>query len=173
LAAGSHAEENRGAASPTENPLSSVEVEVVRGVVDSWLDRTLAGGSLLAAVERDTGAKAGEYRWFVRVLGDSKDTFTIWFTLRQRMLHYETYVMPAPEENHQRFFENLLRRNRQLVGAAFCLGGEGAVYLVGAVPAATVDEVELDRLLGTLWDAVERCFHSALRIGFATRSTEA
>ena len=36
----------------------------------------------------------------VRALrGDEKDVFTIWFHLRQRTLHYETYVMPSPEEN--------------------------------------------------------------------------
>ena len=47
----------------------------------------------------DRGA-AGERRWYVRLRGEQKDTFTVWFTLRQRTLHYETYVMPAPEENH-------------------------------------------------------------------------
>ena len=44
-----------------------------------------------------------------------------------------------------------------------------AVLLVGAVPAATVDDRELDRLLGTLWVAVEQYFQPALRIGFAGR----
>ncbi|HJO80480.1 MAG: YbjN domain-containing protein [Acidimicrobiales bacterium] len=149
--------------------MSSAEVKAVQDLVDSWLSRTLAAGTLLTAVERDPGVQAGEHRWLVSVLGESKDTFTVWFNLRQRMLHYETYVMPAPEENHERFFEYLLRQNRQLVGASFCLGGEDAIYLVGAVPAATVDDRELDRLLGSLWDAVDRCFQSALRIGFTTR----
>ena len=63
--------------------------------------------------------------------GEEKDTFTIWFTLGQRTLHYETYVMPAPEENHEQFYEHLLRRNLKLYGAAFAIGEEDAVFLVG------------------------------------------
>ena len=67
--------------------------------------------------------------------------------LRQRMLHHETYLMPAPEENHADFHAHLLRRNRDLVGATFCIGEEDAVFLVGAVPAPTVDDIELDRIV--------------------------
>ena len=88
------------------------------------------------------------------------------------MLHHETYLMPAPEENHADFYAHLLRRNRGLVGATFCIGEEDAVFLVGAVPTSTVDDIELDRILGTVWAAVERCFRPALRIGFASRFSE-
>ena len=63
------------------------------------------------------------------------------------MLHYETYVMPEPEENKELFLENLLYRNRKLVGAAFCIGEEDAIFITGAIPASTVDETELDRIL--------------------------
>ena len=72
----------------------------------------------------------------MRVRGEQKDTFTIWFHLQQRTLHYETYVMPAPEENHAAFFEHLLRRNRKLYGAAFAIGEEDAVFLVGQLDNA-------------------------------------
>ena len=58
----------------------------------------------------------------------------IWFTLGQRTLHYETYVMPAPEENYEQFYEHLLRRNLKLFGAAFAIGAEDAVFLVGQLP---------------------------------------
>ncbi len=137
-------------------------------LVDAWLERTLSENPMLAAVERDPDHTGGR-RWFVRLLGESRDTFAIWFTLRQRMLHFETWLLPPPEEDRERFFEHLLRRNRSLVGVSLCIGDEDAVYLVGAVPADTVDGHELDRLLGTVWEAVERCFQPALRIGFASR----
>ena len=39
--------------------------------------------------------------------------------------------MPAPEENHEQFYEHLLRRNLKLYGAAFAIGEEDAVFLVG------------------------------------------
>tara|TARA_Y100001960_G_C14702785_1_gene842634 strand:+ start:538 stop:1017 length:480 start_codon:yes stop_codon:yes gene_type:complete len=145
------------------------ELRIVATVVDSWLRRELAENPVLAAVERESEPGSSECRWFIRIVGEEKDVSTIRLTLRQRMLHYETYVMPAPEENQVRFYEHLLRRNRDLVGAAFCVGEEDAVFLVGAVPVATVEDAELDRIVGTIWTAIERCFRPAMRIGFPSR----
>lgn len=142
------------------------ELDAVESLIDSWLAEQLADNPVVAAVER---GEAGERRWFVRVTGESKDIFTIWFTLQQRSLHFETYVMPAPEENPAEFYEHLLRRNRKLHGVTFCIGDEDAVFLVGAVPVHSIDEGELDRILGSVYAYVEQCFLPALRIGFATR----
>jgi hypothetical protein len=103
------------------------------------------------------------------VRGEEKDVFTIWFHLRQRTLHYETYVMPAPEEDHARFYEHLLRRNLKLYGAAFAIGDEDAVFLVGQLANEAVTSDELDRILGSLYQWVEQYFRPALRIGFASR----
>ncbi|SVB17752.1 uncharacterized protein METZ01_LOCUS170606, partial [marine metagenome] len=132
-------------------PPTADELDAVETLIEAWLHRTLDENPLLVAVERDADAGPGDRRWFARLAGEEKDTFTLRLTLRQRMLHYETYLMPGPEENHARFFEYLLARNRQLVGVSFCLGEEDAVFLVGAVPAATLDDRELDRILGTVW----------------------
>jgi hypothetical protein len=123
--------------------------------IDTWLRTQLAENPIVAAVER---GEPGERRWYVRVRGESKDVFTIWFTLRQRTLQYETYVMPAPEENHAELYEHLLRRNRRLTGAAFAIGEEDAVFLAGSLGVHAVDEGELDRILGSLYAYVEQCF---------------
>ena len=77
--------------------------------------------------------------------------------------------MPAPEENHQQFFEHLLRRNLKLYGASFAIGDEDAVFLVGQLAVDAVDEGELDRILGSMYAYVEQFFRPALRIGFASR----
>jgi hypothetical protein len=117
----------------------------------------------------DDRGEAGERRWYVRLRGDEKDFTTVWLTLGQRTLQYETYVMPAPEENHAEFYEHLLRRNAKLVGAQFCIGAENAVFLVGAFPVGAIDDEELDRIVGSLYAYVEQCFRPALRIGYASR----
>ena len=142
------------------------ELDVIELRIDSWLRHELDANPIVAAVER---GERSERRWYVRVLGESKDIFTIWFTLRQRTLHYETYVMPAPDENHAQFYEHLLRRNRRTNGMAFCIGEEDAVFLAGSLPVYAIDEGELDRILGSLYSYVEQFFLPALRIGFATR----
>jgi len=142
------------------------ELDVLESRISTWLDGELESNPIVAAVER---GERSERRWYVRVLGESKDVFTIWFTLGQRTLHYETYVMPAPDENHAQFYEHLLRRNRKITGMSFCIGEEDAVFLAGSLPVHAIDEGELDRVLGSIYQYVEQFFRPALRIGFATR----
>lgn len=150
-----------------QRPYSAEELDALATTIDRWLQRQLAENPTVAAVDRDE--ESVERRWFVRVLGEQKDVFSIWFHLDQRTLHYETYVMPAPEENHAAFYEHLLRRNLKLHGAAFAIGDEDAVFLAGRLTNACVDEDELDRILGSLYAWVEQYFRPALRIGFASR----
>jgi Putative bacterial sensory transduction regulator len=134
-------------------------------LIDGWLAEQLAENPAVAAVDR---GEPGERRWYVRFRGEQKETFTIWFTLGQRTLHYETYVMPAPIENHAELYEHLLRRNRRLYGAAFTIGDEDAVFLVGQLGVQAIDEGELDRVLGSVYAWVEQFFRPAMRIGFAS-----
>ncbi len=148
-------------------PSSADELKALDDCIGAWLTEQLTDNPVVAAVERDL--ESGERRWFVRVLGEQKDVFTIWFHLRQRTLHYETYVMPAPEENHAAFYEHLLRRNLKLYGAAFAIGDEEAVFLVGQLANEAITPDELDRVLGSLYAWVEQFFRPALAIGFASR----
>lgn len=134
--------------------------------IDGWLAELAAEHDHILALDRtDDGA----VRWYVRLRGEDKEFTTVWLTLGQRMLRYETYVMPAPEENEAELYEHLLRRNDGLVGAHFAIGVEDAVFLRGEMPVAWVSRAELDRALGTLYALVEQCFQTLLRIGFRSR----
>jgi hypothetical protein len=144
---------------------TEAQLDELEARIDAWAERQRLENPTIAAVDR---GEPGERRWYVRMKGEQKDTFTIWFTLRQRTLHYETYVMPAPEENHQEFYEHLLRRNLKLYGAAFAIGEEDAVFLAGQLANEFVDDDELDRILGSMYAWVEQFFRPALRIGFAS-----
>ena len=136
--------------------------------IDLWLQAMRSTNPAIAAIDRG-GPELAERRWYVRMRGDEKEFTTVWITLGQRTLRYETYVMPAPEENAVGLYEYLLRRNDSLVGAHFAVGAEDAVYLRGELPLAALSEPELDRVVGSLYAYVERYFMSALRIGFASR----
>ncbi len=144
----------------TTERLAEVEDLLIR-----WLDEQLEDNPVVIAVEREPG----ERRWFVRLQGEEKGVFSLWLTIGQRTLSFETYVLPAPEENHAAFYEHVLRRNRTFNGMAFAIGLEDAIYLIGQLPLGAVDEGELDRILGETWVYVERCFRPAMRIGFASR----
>lgn len=147
-------------------PASEAELDALEARIDGWLESFREEHDIVAAVDR---GEPGERRWYVRMAGEEKDYTTVWLTLKQRALHVETYVMPAPEENHAAFFEHLLRRNRETRMLWFCVGDEDAVYLVGQVPLALLDEATIDRVLGSAYVYVERFFRPALRIGFASR----
>ena len=146
--------------------LDDAALAVLERHIDEWLASIAAGWLPVEAIERGEGE---ERRWYVRLRGDDKDFTTVWLTLGQRTLRYETYVMPAPEENDGALYEHLLRRNERLVGAHFSIGIEDAVFLRGELPLVALSEVELDRVIGTLYATVEQCFQGLLRIGFAGR----
>ena len=147
-------------------PASEVELDLLEHQLDGWLQQALEENPAVVAVDR---GEPGERRWYVRMAGEEKDFTTVWFTLKQRALHLESYVMPAPEENHAQFYEHLLRRNQQTRMLWFTIGDEDAVFLVGQVPHGLLDEPAVDRILGSFYLYVEQFFRPALRIGFASR----
>ena len=142
----------------TQRPSTEAELEVLAGRVEGWLEVQRTENPVVAAVERDE--ESGERRWFVRVRGEAKDVFTIWFHLDQRTL-----------ENAGQLYEYLLRQNAKLYGAAFGIGVEDAVFMTGQIGNDAIDDDELDRVLGSLYVWVERFFPTAIRIGFASRFT--
>lgn len=153
--------------------MSDVFDDSARARVERQIDEWLAGmrqhNETIVAIDR---GEVDEYRWYVRMRGVEKEFTTIWLTLGQRTLRYETYVMPAPEENASMLYESLLCRNEKLVGAHFSIGIEDAVFLRGELPLSALTEPELDRVVGTLYQTVEHVFQGLLRIGFASRFAE-
>ena len=137
--------------------------------IDEWLAALRSTNTAIVAIDHAEPDPMFRARWYVRMRGESKDFTTIWITLGQRTLRYETYVMPAPEENIPDFYENLLRRNERLVGAHFSIGAEDAVFLRGEIPLLALVESELDRIVGSLYAFVEQSFRPLLRIAFASR----
>jgi hypothetical protein len=147
----------------------ATELAALARRVDEWLGVLAADNDRIVAVDRTDD---GGTRWYVRMRGDDKEFTTVWLTLGQRTLRYETYVMPAPEENAAQLYEHLLRRNERLVGAHFSIGVEDAIFLRGELAVGQVTLEELDRVLGTLYAHVEQCFQPLLRIGFRSRFTD-
>jgi hypothetical protein len=144
----------------------SADIDLLEINITAWLQSIGERFDEIVAVDQ---GEPGEHRWYVRMRGEEKEFTTVWFHLGQRTLKYETYVMPAPEENAQQLYENVLRRNESLVGAHFSIGIEDAIFLRGELPIRMIDEQELDRIIGTLYAYVEQIFPSIIRIGFASR----
>ena len=134
--------------------------------IDEWLASFMQNNPLCLAVGRDP---EDNMHWFVRMQGEEKEFTTVWLRLGQRTLKYETYFMPAPEENHADLYEQVLRRNDTMVGAHFSIGAEDGLFIRGELPLSAVSEDEVDRILGTLYANTERHFRALIRVGFASR----
>lgn len=147
------------------NLFDESSVAVIERQIDEWLAGFAATNPTIAAIDR---GETDELRWYVRMRGEEKEFTTVWLTLGQRTLRYEAYVMPAPEENAEALYENLLRRNERLIGLHFAIGIEDAVFLRGDLPLTALCEDELDRIIGSLYATTEQCFQGLLRIGFAS-----
>jgi hypothetical protein len=143
----------------------NTHLELLDRQITSWLMSMMERNDTIVAVDR---GEPDEHSWYVRMHGEEKEFTTVWFTLGQRTLQFETYVMPAPEENAEQLYEHVLRRNESLVGVHFSIGIEDAIFLRGELPLRMVDEDELDRVVGTLYATVERIFPTIIRIGFAS-----
>jgi hypothetical protein len=141
------------------------EQSACQELIERWAAARLAEDGALVAVDRQPDGE----RWYLRLSGDEKDFVTVWLTIRQRTLHHEAQVMPAPETNIEATYEYLLRRNAELHQMRFALGAEDAVYLVGEVPVSDVTEDELDRIVGSSLAYVDDYFPTAMQIGFAGR----
>jgi hypothetical protein len=142
---------------------SGDERERCDALIEKWAGGELGKKNAVVAVDREK--ELG--RWYLRLRGEEKDFVTVWLTVGQRTMRHETQMMPAPEVNVAETFEYLLRRNAGLHQMTFALGPEDGIYLVGEVPVTSVDEEELDRIVGSSLAYVDAYFPTAMSIGFA------
>jgi hypothetical protein len=140
-------------------------------VLEKWTEELVRDNPIVTNVERDPEVD----RWYVRVRGEEKLVTTVWFTVRDRSVHVESYFMGWPEENVGETFEYLLRASQRFIGLRMVIGPEDALYFRGEIElSALLASPEsgfeaLDRILGSVYRYSEECFRTAMRIGFATR----
>ncbi len=129
-----------------------------------WGAATLAENPVVDAFIEEPPAP-----WRMRFRGEDKDVSTIYFTLAQRSLRYETFFTPDPEDDREACFAYLLGRNADMRLLRFYVGEERAIFLGGSTQVQHVDAELLDAVLGSFYEAIERSFRTVLRIGFARR----
>lgn len=121
---------------------------------------------LLGIEHRAVTDRTATDRWVIRFRGTEKAVIAIWLTLGQRTVVVESEVMPAPESAVAEVYAVALQRNLSLLGLSYALGAEQGLYLVGRVPAATLDAAELDRICGAIVSEVDEAFPTLMSIGF-------
>ncbi len=107
-----------------------------------------------------------EGRWAVRMRQDVRSATTVWWTVGDRSVIAEAYVLPAPPANQSEVYRLCLLRNHRMWRCHFALDREGAVVLIGRLPVAEVNPQTLDRLLGEMYEAVELSFRPLVTMAF-------
>ena len=98
-----------------------------------------------------------EGRWAVRMRQQVRDATTVWFTVMERSLEYEAYVIPLPPEAVE-VMRQALVRNQRAWRAFFAVDRDGDLLLRGRVPADRVTLLELDKVLGEVYETIELSF---------------
>jgi len=128
--------------------------EILVARIEQWLDDPDS------SVEY---AEELEGRWAVRMRQQVRDATTVWFTVLERSLEYEAYVIPVPPESVE-ILRQALMRNQRAWRAFFAIDAEGDLLLRGRLPADRVTLLELDRVLGEIYETIELSFRAMVGI---------
>ncbi len=135
--------------------------------VATWAAQWSAS-SLLGVEHQELPDDRGHFHWLIRLKGDEKDVITLWLSLRQRTVHVETEVTPAPEENRERLYRYLLTKNAELRELHLAVGPEDGIYLMAQIPMGELTVERLDEVVGATLTYVEEIYPTAMTMGLAS-----
>jgi hypothetical protein len=110
----------------------------------------------------------GPGAYVVTLPGTHKLKTAVNLIVGEHALRVEAFVMRRPDERHEELWAWLLRKNARMYGVSFSIDGVGDVYLTGRVSLRSLDEEELDRLLGSVLTYADESFDTMLEIGFGS-----
>lgn len=114
------------------------------------------------------GAHGGLPGLIVELPGERKLKTNTILTIGEHSVRVEAFVCRKPDENFEKVYRFVLKRNRRLYGVAYTLDNLGDIYLVGRMALASVTADELDRVLGQVLEAVDTDFNTLLELGFSS-----
>lgn len=109
----------------------------------------------------------GTGRFLVALPGTRRLQTPTWLIVSRHALLIGAFVCRRPDQDHERVYRHLLRRNQRLYGVHYAIDGTGDIHLVGRIGLHAVTADELDRLLGQVLEAADGDFNTLLELGFA------
>lgn len=131
---------------------------LVEEVTEAWLDDPESSVVW-------TGYHEG--RRGVRMRQQVRDMTTVWFSIGQRTVSIEAYVLPKPPNRAEEVYRQVLSRNSGTRRMAFALDRLGDLVIVGRIPLEHLTEHELELCLGEVYGMVEVAFPALVKAAFA------
>ena len=100
--------------------------------------------------------------------GEKKLQTAVRLDVGPHALGVHAFVCRKPDENHERVYRWLLERNLKMYAVAFGVDRLGDIYLDARLPLSSVDDDELDRLLGSVLSYADESFNAILELGFSS-----
>ena len=108
-----------------------------------------------------------EHTFLVSLPGQTKLATHCALIVGDHTLSINAFVIRKPDENTGAVHAWCMTKNASMYGIAFATNELGDIYLVGRLPLGAVNEVELDRLLGSVLQYADNAFNPLLELGFA------
>ena len=108
-----------------------------------------------------------EHTFLVSLPGQTKLATHCALIVGDHTLSINGFVIRKPDENAGAVLAWCMTKNASMYGIAFATNELGDIYLVGRLPLGAVNEVELDRLLGSVLQYADNAFNPLLELGFA------
>jgi hypothetical protein len=104
----------------------------------------------------------------VTLPGTRKQKTTCSLVVGEHALTVQAFVARHVDENAEAVYRWLLERNLRMYGVSFAVDHLGDIYLAGRLPLSSLDEIELDRILGSVLEYADGSFNTILELGFAS-----
>jgi hypothetical protein len=104
----------------------------------------------------------------VNLPGEARLRTVCLLTVGRQALSIEAFVVRQPDENRERVYGWLLKRNPRMYAVAWSIDDSGDIYLTGKIPIAAVSADEIDRVLGSVLEYADGSFNYLLQLGFGS-----
>jgi hypothetical protein len=111
--------------------------------------------------------RPSEHTFLVTLPGQTKLATHCALVVGDHTLSINAFVIRKPDENAGDVHAWCMAKNAAMYGIALATNELGDIYLVGRLPLGAVNEVELDRLLGSVMQYADSSFNPLLELGFA------
>ena len=108
-----------------------------------------------------------EHTFLVSLPGTTKLATHCALIVGDHTLSVNAFVIRKPDENAGEVHAWCMLKNASMYGIAFATHELGDIYLVGRLPLGAVNEIEIDRLLGSVLQYADGAFNPLLELGFA------
>jgi hypothetical protein len=114
-------------------------------------------------------AGSHEGRWGIRLTQQCRDFTTIWFTVGERTVGYEAFLLPDPPHNKAEAYRLCLSRNLRSWPVSITLDRQGDLAVSGRIPLDGLTPAAVDQAVGAVYETIELSFRPLLAIGFSGR----